>query len=93
MFSMQVCYHYGDLRDDYALVHYGFTVGGEAGVAGPLCSVDHPDFVDGREELPTSQFSGTGTACCVHDPTTWARVSDRALQELPACCFPAKRPK
>ncbi|MEW5297258.1 MAG: hypothetical protein WDW36_000481 [Sanguina aurantia] len=56
--GQQVCYHYGDLRDDYALVHYGFTVGGEAGVAGPLCSVDHPDFVDGREELPTSQFSG-----------------------------------
>ena len=40
----QVCVYYGDLRDDYAVVNYGFLPPEE--YPPRLCLADHPHYVD-----------------------------------------------
>lgn len=57
----EVCYEYGDMRDDYALTRYGFLP--PMGSAPRLSMVDHYDFnpADMDKELSDLPFRGTAT--------------------------------
>lgn len=58
---LQLCYSYGQLRDDYAVAHYGFLPALENPPR--LSLVDHRDFKDGEQyshDTPPSEEEFVG---------------------------------
>lgn len=57
--SHQICFGYGSLRDDYAVIHYGFVPPEEDPPR--LLAVDHPEFDEEKHnfnDLTDEPFEG-----------------------------------